>query len=80
MLFAKNRKDTFSIAQIRNNLGNIYFEQNIYEKALENYTEAYNYAVIMNSEFGQCLLLSNLGSVYYKQKKYELALKIIKNH
>jgi tetratricopeptide (TPR) repeat protein len=75
LLTQEKHKDTSSIARLYNNIANIYFEQNLLEKAKTNYEEAYKLAVVMGSKFGQCLLLNNLGSVYYKQKKYDLAME-----
>lgn len=75
LLLEKNRKDTSALARTYNNIANIYFEQDLLDKARDNYEEAYQLAIVLQSKFGQCLLLNNLGSVYYKQEKLDLALE-----
>lgn len=67
------QKDTLNVAIVNNNLANIFFEVNNYEKALVHYKKALEIAVQLGNRFGESLITSNIGSVYYQSGNLDSA-------
>jgi tetratricopeptide (TPR) repeat protein len=57
---------------VYNGLGNVYYEQKKYDKAIEVYKQA----ISINPNLVQ--VYNGLGNVYYEQKKYEEAIEVYK--
>src|ERR1700752_648096 len=66
-------KDTLNMAIVNNNLANIFFDVNNYEKALLHYKKALAIAVQLGNTFGESLITSNIGSVYYQSGNLDSA-------
>jgi serine phosphatase RsbU (regulator of sigma subunit) len=66
-------KDTLQMAIVNNNLANIFFRINNYEKALVHYKNALNIAILLGNTYGQALITCNIGSVYYQLEKQDSA-------
>ncbi len=66
--------DTLGLAYLYNNIGNIYYKQNMREEARKNYEEALFYARKTNDKKILAIILNNLGSEYAYIKDYNKAL------
>jgi signal transduction histidine kinase len=63
------------IASSYNNFGIIYFQQRVYDKALENFTKALKIREELGYKLDLASSYNNLGLVYWNQGNYTLALK-----
>lgn len=60
-------------SSICNNLGQVYFKQGNYEKALEFFEQSYQLDEKLGDDLGRAYTLNNIGEVYQKQGKLNLA-------
>jgi len=63
-------------AKIFANLSGIFYLQENYEKAIENYKIAANYQQILGNKDIEAGILNNLGGIYYMQGKFKEALNV----
>jgi len=67
-------KSEFGQSLLLNNIGSVYFNQEKYALALENYQQSFAISKKIGDTEGVGISYSNFGSVYFSQKKYQLAL------
>jgi tetratricopeptide (TPR) repeat protein len=56
-----------------NNLGNLNLDLQLYEKALKNYSEAYQLSVQSGIKFSDPV--NNIGNIYFRQGNYQRAIE-----
>lgn len=74
MLLVEKTNDTLTMALTNNNLADVFFHTQKYDKAIMHYKKALGYAIKLNNLFGQGLLYGNIGSVFYQTEQLDSAL------
>ncbi len=67
-------QDTLGIAYLLNNIANIYYKQNLRDKARQTYKQALLYAKHTKDKKIYSIILNNLGAEYAYIKEYDTAL------
>lgn len=75
-----SREIKYTLGEIRslNCIGNSYYQQSIYDKAIAHYTKALSIAEKLNDTKNIIIGKNNLGNVYVRTKQPEKALPILK--
>ncbi len=65
--------DKNKIIGSKNNLGNLNFDLQLYEKAMKNYSEAYQLSLQSGIKFADPV--NNIGNIYFRQGNYQKAIE-----
>lgn len=78
--YTLSKEIKYTLGEIRslNCIGNSYYQQSIYDKAIAHYTKALSIAEKLNDTKNIIIGKNNLGNVYVRTKQPEKALPILK--
>jgi class 3 adenylate cyclase/Tfp pilus assembly protein PilF len=69
-------KDNSGIANLYSNIGVVYYDRGVDDKALENYLQSLRYSELAGDKFRILIALNNVGGVYFiKPATYDKALE-----
>jgi class 3 adenylate cyclase len=67
-------KDTLGIVEIKTEIGDIFYEYNLYQKALEYYINAQGILVNKNQDLSYLLLIEKIADVQYQAGLYDASI------
>src|SRR5690606_33327460 len=71
--------DKFGLSYSLSNIAGIYFYQNKFDKALQNFERAYSISEEVRDSTGMATYLHNISYVFIAQKQYEKAIQYLQS-
>ena len=71
--FGQKHDSKQELAEVYHGLGNLYFDGNVYDKAIENYIKSLNYSLMLNDTNDIITSHSDLADSYLKAKYFDKA-------